>query len=175
MDSLVEVEPACGGSDADMPLFYSYNVQVHEVSVHLPVTGRRVPATHCEDFEALKWLQITYSTRKDECSCQTISRCINTNVIAWQRLCAQHEIDKDKVSQNRLISRAGYRVRYFWSTDRIVSILSSIEKIIFVRCQISIPKSIILSSSVSYKKCGILNVPGSNAGDWLLRDCLENQ
>lgn len=54
--SLVEVESARGGSDADVPLFYSHNVQVHEVSVHLPVARRRVPATHREDLEALKWL-----------------------------------------------------------------------------------------------------------------------
>lgn len=56
MYSLVEVESTCGSSDADVSLFYCHNIQVHKVSMHLPVAGRRVPSTHCEDLEALKWL-----------------------------------------------------------------------------------------------------------------------
>lgn len=53
---LVEVEAACRGSDADMALLHSHNVQVHEVTVHLPVSRWRVPAAHGEDFQALHGL-----------------------------------------------------------------------------------------------------------------------
>ena len=54
--SLVEVEAACGGSEADVTLLHSHNVQVHEVTVHLPVSGRRVPAAHGQDLQALHGL-----------------------------------------------------------------------------------------------------------------------
>ena len=54
--SLVEVEATGGGSDADIPLFYGHNGQIHEISMHLSVARRRVPATHSEDLQALQWL-----------------------------------------------------------------------------------------------------------------------
>lgn len=57
--SLVEVESTRGGSDADMSLLHSDDIQVHQVSVHLPVAGRRVPATHGQNLQALQWLHET--------------------------------------------------------------------------------------------------------------------
>lgn len=53
VDWLVEVEAACRGSDADMALLHSHHVQVHEVTVHLPVSRWRVPAAHGQDLQAL--------------------------------------------------------------------------------------------------------------------------
>lgn len=55
--SLVEVEAACRGGDTDMALLHSYDVQVHEITVHLPVSRWGVPATHSQDLQALQWLQ----------------------------------------------------------------------------------------------------------------------
>lgn len=54
---LIEVESAGGGSDADVSVLNSHNVQIHEVSMHLPVARRRVPATHGQDLQALHRLQ----------------------------------------------------------------------------------------------------------------------
>lgn len=54
---LVEVEAACRGSDADVALLHRHNEQVHEVAVHLPVAGRRVPAAHRQDLQALHRLR----------------------------------------------------------------------------------------------------------------------
>lgn len=56
VDWLVEVEAACRGSEADMALLHSHNVQVHEVAVHLPVSRWRVPAAHGQDLQALHGL-----------------------------------------------------------------------------------------------------------------------
>lgn len=36
-----------------MTLLHSHDVQVHEVTVHLPVSWWRVPATHGQDLQAL--------------------------------------------------------------------------------------------------------------------------
>ncbi len=51
----------------------------------------------------------------------------------------------------RPLCRAGYRVRYFLGTDRITSILSSIEKWHVVRFQISISKELTRQSQCSNK------------------------
>lgn len=53
---LVEVESPGGGGDADVPLLHRHHVQVHEVTVHLPVPRRGVPATHGEDLQAQRGL-----------------------------------------------------------------------------------------------------------------------
>ena len=53
---LVEVESPCGGGDADVPLLHRHHVQVHEVTVHLPVPRGGVPATHGQDFQAHRGL-----------------------------------------------------------------------------------------------------------------------
>lgn len=53
---LVEVESTCGSSDADVPLLYGHDAQVHEIAVHLPVARWGVPATHSEDLQALQRL-----------------------------------------------------------------------------------------------------------------------
>lgn len=39
-----------------MALLHSHDVQVHEVAVHLPVSGRRVPAAHGQNLQALHGL-----------------------------------------------------------------------------------------------------------------------
>lgn len=36
-----------------MTLLHSHKVQVHEVTMHLPVSRRRVPAAHSQDLQAL--------------------------------------------------------------------------------------------------------------------------
>ncbi len=54
---LIEVESTGGGSDADVSVLNSHKVQIHEVSMHLPVARRRVPATHGQDLQALHRLQ----------------------------------------------------------------------------------------------------------------------
>lgn len=56
-DSLVEVEATCRGGDTDVSLLNSHHIQVHEITVHLPVARRGVPATHSQDLQALHGLQ----------------------------------------------------------------------------------------------------------------------
>lgn len=60
---LIEVESACGGSDADVSVLNSNDVQIHEVAMHLPVARRRVPATHGQNFQALHRLQMETETK----------------------------------------------------------------------------------------------------------------
>lgn len=54
---LIEVESAGGGSDADVSVLNSHNVEIHEVTMHLSVARRWVPATHGQDLQTLHRLQ----------------------------------------------------------------------------------------------------------------------
>lgn len=47
-----------------MALLHSHNVQVHEVTMHLPVSRRRVPAAHSQDLQALHRLAEVLGEKK---------------------------------------------------------------------------------------------------------------
>lgn len=49
-----------------MALLHSNNVQVHKVAMHLPVAGRRVPAAHGEDFQALHGLKEEFKRNQSD-------------------------------------------------------------------------------------------------------------
>lgn len=49
---LVKVEAAGGGRDVELFVLHSQDVQVHQVSVHLPVSWRGVPAAHAQHLQA---------------------------------------------------------------------------------------------------------------------------
>ncbi len=68
---LIEVESTGGGSDADVSVLNSHKVQIHEVSMHLPVARRRVPATHSQDLQALHRLQTEVKSKR---TCQNKSK-----------------------------------------------------------------------------------------------------
>lgn len=57
LDLLIQVEAPSGRSDADLPVLCGDHKQVHEVSMHLAVPRRWVPAAHGEHFQTLQGLQ----------------------------------------------------------------------------------------------------------------------
>lgn len=72
-----------------MALLHSHNVQVHEVTVHLPVPRRRVPATHSQDLQALhrlvealeKKVTLFFISTKDTHESTVIADLIPKNVV----------------------------------------------------------------------------------------------
>lgn len=87
-----------------MAFLHSHDVQVHEVTMHLPVPRWRVPATHCQDLQALHRLLgiskvikvFTFSfygkcifSSYDSCSCSPSSPCSAAAGAPGGALCCQ--------------------------------------------------------------------------------------